>query len=172
MTPFPAPLRPPPPTVNLNAIEKAAKKFDKRWSALLPDARAYSISPRSAAVIAASTFADGSAHAGISALAGRLTQTLPPPKDPAAPPTPRSVRHFASDDDGREGATVKALDIASLPINAITNLRIRMAKGALDEAVSVPVIVARGAHPGPVLGITSAVSGGWAGGAPGGRRRK
>ena len=58
-----------------------------------------------------------------------------------------------------EPLLVKGIDLESLPLGAISRLRVRLAESALGEPLSVPVLVARGRHAGPVLGITSALHG-------------
>ena len=58
-----------------------------------------------------------------------------------------------------EAALVESLDLASLPVAAITYLRVQLGVDPLSEALAAPVMVARGAHAGPVVGIMSAVHG-------------
>jgi hypothetical protein len=164
-------------TLNLAALAKAAKKFDKRWLALARGSFSLPIAPRIAALCAASGLADGTALRAQSERCSALMQSLPP----QPPPTDRRARGEGpggteagatgaagplaangSPDTGRSSdgvALVKGIDIASLLPGTVTRLRVRLAEGALDEPLTVPVLVARGRHAGPVLGITSALHG-------------
>ncbi|MDX1477063.1 MAG: succinylglutamate desuccinylase/aspartoacylase family protein [Saprospiraceae bacterium] len=60
---------------------------------------------------------------------------------------------------GDANPVIRKLDLASLPKEAITRLWIHLVTDALGQPVCAPVVVARGAHPGPVLGMTAAVHG-------------
>jgi hypothetical protein len=51
------------------------------------------------------------------------------------------------------------LDIEQLPENSITRVQIELTADGLADDVLIPVMVARGARPGPVFGITAAVHG-------------
>lgn len=54
---------------------------------------------------------------------------------------------------------VPALDIEALPAGATHRLGVRLVDDGVGNPVHVPVLVARGAQPGPVFGITAAVHG-------------
>lgn len=54
---------------------------------------------------------------------------------------------------------VRKLDLDSLPQGAVSKMWMHIVTDALGQPVSVPIIVARGKHPGPVLGVTAAVHG-------------
>jgi hypothetical protein len=51
------------------------------------------------------------------------------------------------------------LDISALPLGSISTCWINMVKAGLSEWIRIPVIVARGVAPGPVVGITAVVHG-------------
>ena len=55
--------------------------------------------------------------------------------------------------------SVPLVDLASLESGAVHHLAVPLAHDPLGNPVQVPVIVARGRRPGPVLGITAAVHG-------------
>lgn len=57
-----------------------------------------------------------------------------------------------------EVLTVDSLDISELTSGTITRLSVRLAEGPIAP-ICVPVLVARGRRPGPVLGLTAAVHG-------------
>lgn len=65
-----------------------------------------------------------------------------------------------------EPAHVERLDVASLPTGAISRLRVHMMRTSTNDAIRVPVMVARGGKPGPVLGITAAMHGNELNGVP------
>lgn len=54
---------------------------------------------------------------------------------------------------------VSELDVEALPTRAISRLLLAVSEDALGRSVRVPVLVARGAHPGPTLGLTAALHG-------------
>lgn len=56
-------------------------------------------------------------------------------------------------------AVVARLDVDSLPTGRVSLLRLALAVSALSEPISVPVMIARGAHSGPTVGITAAIHG-------------
>jgi hypothetical protein len=160
--------------LNRVALEKAAKKFDKRWRALLGSAAGAGaappppLAPRIAALLGRSALAG--APAALDALSSRcaaLTLAMPPPLERR--PSEAVGGAAALDGGGGVGgggsarpaeggaAVVKELDLDELPAGTVTRLRVRLAESALGEPIAVPVLVAKGAHAGPVLGITSAV---------------
>ena len=163
----------------MSALEKAAKKFDKRWAPLLaagagaaslgatspgatsaaPGARL--VSPAAAELCARSLLADAAPLVALSARVAELTESLPPPvRAGGGGGTARPSLGVGGAPLAEASAPlVKSLDILSLPVDAISYVRVRMAKGPLDEPIAVPVLVARGAHAGPVLGITSTLHG-------------
>jgi hypothetical protein len=51
------------------------------------------------------------------------------------------------------------LDISELPMGTISTCWINMVKDGLSEWMRIPVIVAKGVAPGPVVGITAVVHG-------------
>eukprot|EP00474_Spongospora_subterranea_P002007 CRZ02465.1 hypothetical protein [Spongospora subterranea] len=54
---------------------------------------------------------------------------------------------------------VMALNVDALPPSSVTRMKIMLGTDALGFNITVPVIVAKGAFPGPILGITSALHG-------------
>jgi len=54
---------------------------------------------------------------------------------------------------------VAALELETLPTEAISRLKLDMVADGLGQPVRMPLLVARGRRPGPVLGITAAVHG-------------
>lgn len=54
---------------------------------------------------------------------------------------------------------VEALDVESLPTDAVSRLLVEVAHGPLGGALRLPMLVARGARPGPVFGLTAALHG-------------
>lgn len=101
-----------------------------------------------------------------------LSHTMPAPQTrskPSSAAASAAVAQSLLGGDGGEGpaspssmvsvGTVSHLHISSLPVGAVTCLRMEMGVGSLSEPILVPVMVARGAHSGPVLGITSAMHG-------------
>ncbi|NJK32169.1 MAG: succinylglutamate desuccinylase/aspartoacylase family protein [Deltaproteobacteria bacterium] len=54
---------------------------------------------------------------------------------------------------------VESFDPAELPEGRITRLRLSMVGNGLGGLITVPVIVARGVAPGPVMGLTAAIHG-------------
>lgn len=54
---------------------------------------------------------------------------------------------------------VRPLDVSGFPLAARTNLLVPISEDATTQLVMLPIIVARGAQPGPVLGISAAVHG-------------
>ncbi len=61
---------------------------------------------------------------------------------------------------------VDRLDIDTLPRGAVSRLRVTLASDAMGDPVRVPVIVARGPHDGPVVGLTAAIHGNEVNGLP------
>ena len=55
--------------------------------------------------------------------------------------------------------TVDELKVDAWPLNSRTRLLIEVAQNGFGAPVRVPVVVARGKHPGPVFGITAALHG-------------
>lgn len=55
--------------------------------------------------------------------------------------------------------TVQQLDLDALPGGQISRLWVAVAEDGLSQAIKVPVIVAKGVKPGPILGITAALHG-------------
>lgn len=53
----------------------------------------------------------------------------------------------------------EALDLATLPTGAVSRFYLALAETPLGQPMAVPVLVARGRRPGPVLGITAALHG-------------
>lgn len=51
------------------------------------------------------------------------------------------------------------LDLDQLPTRQTTRVLVELTSDALGQAIQIPVLVARGAKPGPVVGITAAVHG-------------
>lgn len=54
---------------------------------------------------------------------------------------------------------VDALDLDACPLGAITRMRVWMVADGLGDRTRVPVVVLRGATPGPVLGVTAVLHG-------------
>lgn len=54
---------------------------------------------------------------------------------------------------------VETLDLESLPVGAISRLLVTIGHDPLGGAMRLPVLVARGARPGPVFGLTAALHG-------------
>ncbi len=51
------------------------------------------------------------------------------------------------------------LDIESLPRGAVSRVALELVENALGGAIRLPILVARGARPGPVFGLTAALHG-------------
>ena len=64
-----------------------------------------------------------------------------------------------SDDLLAHPPLVDALDIDALPAGEMSRLRLELTRDAIGRPVALPLLVARGAHPGPVFGVTAAVHG-------------
>lgn len=62
---------------------------------------------------------------------------------------------------GKDGPLrlVDDLELAGLPHGSTTRLAVRMIEDAVGLPVAIPVLIARGAHDGPVFGVTAAVHG-------------
>ena len=54
---------------------------------------------------------------------------------------------------------VRALDLSACPPGAVSAFWLHIINNGLGEAIRIPVMVARGAHDGPVLGLTAALHG-------------
>lgn len=54
---------------------------------------------------------------------------------------------------------VDRLDLASCPAASVTRLRVWLVADGLGDRIRIPVVVVRGATPGPVLGVTAALHG-------------
>ncbi|GEM_PF-1502327 len=54
---------------------------------------------------------------------------------------------------------VEHLDLEALPVAQTTRLSVELVQDGLGRPIRVPVLVARGRHPGPVVGLTAAVHG-------------
>ena len=54
---------------------------------------------------------------------------------------------------------IKKLEIEEWPENQISRFWVHVITNGLGEAIRVPVFLARGAKPGPVMGITAAIHG-------------
>ncbi|KAJ3383263.1 hypothetical protein HDU84_003742 [Entophlyctis sp. JEL0112] len=80
------------------------------------------------------------------------------------PPT-FSARH-QNESDVPPAVVADELVIDDFPVGKISTVWINMVKEGLSEWIRVPVIVARGVNPGPVLGITAVVHGNELNGVP------
>lgn len=56
-------------------------------------------------------------------------------------------------------AVVESLVIDALPVGEISYIKVSLGMGHLGAPIAVPVVVAKGAQAGPIVGITSAVHG-------------
>ena len=56
-------------------------------------------------------------------------------------------------------AHVKSLDLSQIPRGTVARLWLHLINDGIGAPVRIPLIVARGAHDGPVLGITAAIHG-------------
>lgn len=54
---------------------------------------------------------------------------------------------------------VSSLELASLPLGSVHQLHLQMFRDPAGQPLRVPVLVVRGAEPGPVLGVTAAIHG-------------
>ena len=74
----------------------------------------------------------------------------PPPERPDPPALPK-----------REGPPkiVTKLDLAKLPLGTRHRLHLQLFRDPAGQPLRVPVLVVRGAEPGPVLGVTAAIHG-------------
>lgn len=59
----------------------------------------------------------------------------------------------------REIRHVRALDITQTPPGCVDRVWLQLVRDGLGQPIEVPIMVARGAQPGPVLGLTAAVHG-------------
>jgi len=64
--------------------------------------------------------------------------------------------HFVDYPNARR---VPSLDLDSLPLGSVTRLLVAVSEDALGGSIRLPVLVARGRRPGPVLGLTAALHG-------------
>lgn len=55
--------------------------------------------------------------------------------------------------------TVETLDLDNIPAGTIQRLWVRVSENTLAQPIYVPVMVAKGSSPGPVLGLTAAIHG-------------
>ncbi len=74
--------------------------------------------------------------------------TTLPPIPPVVLPTPSGPPKVVS-----------ALDLASLPMGTLHQLHLQMFRDPAGQPLRVPVLVVRGAEPGPVLGVLAAIHG-------------
>jgi predicted deacylase len=58
-----------------------------------------------------------------------------------------------------KGRIVHTLEIDRLPAGAVSRLWLQVTTDGMGQAVHLPVLVAKGAHQGPVLGLTAAIHG-------------
>ena len=54
---------------------------------------------------------------------------------------------------------IRNLDLDAIPARAVSRLLVEVATDGLGQSINVPVLVARGPRPGPVVGITAVVHG-------------
>jgi len=146
--------------LNILAVNKALKKFVKRWS--VAGTGTVEVKVRVRAACDASPLITHSQLQTLARTCSQLAHTLP-----SHPPKPHStaiLKEQQISGGGVGGAlwgspvpVVRSLELDSLALGTVTRLRVRLALNALDEPLAIPVLVARGRHVGPVLGITAAV---------------
>ncbi|KAF9897295.1 hypothetical protein BX616_005849, partial [Lobosporangium transversale] len=61
--------------------------------------------------------------------------------------------------DPKDYPVLEDLDLNSLPSGRLTRLWIMLAQDAMSSPIKIPVIVAKGVRPGPVVGLTAALHG-------------
>ncbi|KAI0241704.1 hypothetical protein L0F63_005018 [Massospora cicadina] len=74
---------------------------------------------------------------------------------PPAPLAPTEVFHALQP----QVPTVDSLDLDALPGGQRSNIWVAVAEDGLSQPIRVPVIIAKGVKPGPILGITAALHG-------------
>jgi predicted deacylase len=153
--------------LNATAAAKAAKKFDRRQAPAVPTG------PDVDALVSVSSIANGAPLAALEAACAEMGQRLPPPPSPSAarprnpllPTAAEGVPAAAGSSSSSCSSSaadvpfVHELDLSSLPPGSLTRLRVILGTDRLSQHLAVPVLVARGAHAGPVLGVTAAVHG-------------
>ncbi|KAF9579449.1 hypothetical protein BGW38_004281, partial [Lunasporangiospora selenospora] len=75
------------------------------------------------------------------------------------PVVPEHVSPKAMNLDTKEYPVLDDLDLGSLPSGRLTRLWVVLAEDAMSSPIRVPVIVAKGVRPGPVVGLTAALHG-------------
>lgn len=159
--------------LNTTACAKAAKKFDKHWGGggkdkgkakgdddAAPPATAALAATR--ALLAGHRISAAAPAVEMSATLAALAQLLPAPAPPPPTAPPAAITMPLLDGaagGGDDVPVVPALDLAAMPPGSFHRLRLSMGTDPLSEAIALPVLVAKGARAGPVLGISSAVHG-------------
>ncbi|KAF9184332.1 hypothetical protein BGZ49_004436 [Haplosporangium sp. Z 27] len=75
------------------------------------------------------------------------------------PVVPEHVSPLSLNIDPKDYPVWDDLDLESLPSGRLTRLWIVLAESAMSTPIKVPVIVAKGVRPGPVVGLTAALHG-------------
>jgi predicted deacylase len=133
--------------LNMTAIQKISKKFDKRFGTHLQEDDV----PEMVAKLKSKL---EQAQALRKTILELLTEHAKPP--PMGEDDETNLEDFLVED---EVPTVTDLALNALPAGEITQLKLALAKDAFGQSISVPVIVAKGKYEGPVVGITSALHG-------------
>ena len=153
--------------LNCTGIVKLCKKVDKKLAALRAhghpqaagDGGSSSSSFSDQFVPAAErkrTLREAQIEALRDQLAARLGELPPVPMVQEGEMQKEESNEFGQDSDV---LSVDKLELKKLPVAAVTNLSLAISTNGLGEAIRVPVIVAKGARAGPVVGITCAIHG-------------
>ncbi|KAG9301525.1 hypothetical protein G9A89_008377 [Geosiphon pyriformis] len=79
------------------------------------------------------------------------------PLSPGLSPTTQNLTQVLTEDISLR--TVQALDLEGLPHGQVSYLWVELAEDGMNLPIKVPVIVAKGVKPGPVVGLTAALHG-------------
>lgn len=128
---------------NIIAVEKILKKFDKHLGTNLRKTWWPTITSRD--------FVRSDRDEVLLSEAKRVWRKCVPP----APLDPTEDIHALQP----QVPTVNQLDLDALPGGQVSRLWVAVAEDGLSQPIKVPVIVAKGVKPGPILGITAALHG-------------
>jgi len=134
-------------SLNCSAAEKSCKKWDKHSTE-----GAGRVSEESMRELSARPLSQVNGLLELSMRVTALSQHLPPP---VTIRSKRALKFVPS----VSAPVVAELDLAALPSASITHLRVALGTDPLGQPICIPVMIAKGGHAGPVLGITSALHG-------------
>ena len=151
--------------LNCTGISKLCKKVDKKLAAFLTQGDGSEPVdeehvPISEEIVPKAERKRTLREAQIEALRDQLAARLA--KLPKIPMVQEGeIRKEESNEFGHDSdvLSVDKLELKKLPVAAVTNLSLAISTNGLGEVIRVPVIVAKGARAGPVVGITCAIHG-------------